>query len=70
MEEVVINKDGYTFEEIKSLLEKIRSSNFLEAENMLSFEQANEKIWSVGAEIFVPAAASRLLTQASIRHYG
>ena len=58
----VINKDGYTFEEIKSLLED-RSSNFLEAENMLTFEQANEKIWSVGAEIFVPAAASRLLSQ-------
>ena len=30
---------------------------------MLSFEEANEKIWSVGAEIFVPAAASRLLSQ-------
>ena len=61
----VINNDGYTFEEIKSLLED-RSSNFLEAENMLSFEDANEKIWSVGAEIFVPAAASRLLTQAQL----
>jgi len=61
----VINNDGYTLEEIKSLLED-RSSNFLEAENMLTFEQANEKIWSVGAEIFVPAAASRLLTQAQL----
>ena len=61
----VINNDGYTFEEIKSLLED-RSSNFLETENMLTFEQANEKIWSVGAEIFVPAAASRLLTQSQL----
>jgi glutamate dehydrogenase/leucine dehydrogenase len=58
----VINKDGYTFEEIKSLFED-RSSNFLEVDNMLSFQEANEKIWSVGAEIFVPAAASRLLSQ-------
>jgi len=58
----VINNDGYTFEEIKSLLED-RSSNFLETENMLTFKQANEKIWSVGAEIFIPAAASRLLSQ-------
>ena len=58
----VINAEGYTFEEIRSLLEN-RSSNFLEAENMLSFNQVNEKIWSVGAEIFVPAAASRLLSQ-------
>ena len=58
----VINKEGFAFEEIKSLLED-RSSNFLEAENMLTFDQANEKMWSVGAEIFVPAAASRLLSQ-------
>jgi len=61
----IINNDGYTFEEIKSLLED-RSSNFLETENMLTFEQANEEIWSVGAEIFVPAAASRLLTQSQL----
>ena len=29
---------------------------------MISFEQINEQIWSIGAEIFVPAAASRLLS--------
>ena len=58
----VINKDGYSFDELKSLLEK-RTSNFLEADNILSFEQVSEEIWSVGAEIFVPAAASRLLSQ-------
>ena len=58
----VVNPDGYSFEEVKSLLED-RTSNFLEADNMLSFEEANKKVWSVGAEIFVPAAASRLLSQ-------
>ena len=58
----VINTDGYSFEEIRSLLEN-RSSNFLQADNMLSFDQANQKIWTIGAEIFIPAAASRLLTQ-------
>ena len=58
----VINTDGYSFEEIKSLLED-RSSNFLESDNMLSFDQVNQKIWTIGAEIFIPAAASRLLTQ-------
>jgi glutamate dehydrogenase/leucine dehydrogenase len=61
----LVKPEGYSFEEIKSLLED-RSSNFLETENMLTFKQANEKIWSVGAEIFVPAAASRLLTQAQL----
>ncbi len=58
----IVNPEGYTFEEIKSLLED-RSSNFLEAENMLSFEEINKTIWNIGAEIFVPAAASRLLSQ-------
>ena len=58
----VIKQEGYTFKEIKSLINN-RTSNFLEAENMMSFDQANEKIWSIGAEIFIPAAASRLLSQ-------
>ena len=61
----IVKSEGYSFEEVKSLLEN-RSSNFLEAENILSFEQANEKVWNVGAEIFVPAAASRLLTQTQL----
>ena len=33
---------------------------------MMSFEEVNKKIWSVGAEIFVPAAASRLLSQSQL----
>jgi len=61
----VINTEGYSFSEIKDLLTN-RTSNFLEAENMMSFEEVNKKIWSVGAEIFVPAAASRLLSQSQL----
>jgi glutamate dehydrogenase/leucine dehydrogenase len=61
----VINKDGYSLGEVKALLEN-KSSNFLETENLLSFEEVNQKIWEIGAEIFVPAAASRLLTQAQL----
>ena len=58
----VIKEEGYTFQEIKYLVNN-RTSNFLEAEDMISFDQINEKIWSIGAEIFIPAAASRLLSQ-------
>ena len=61
----VINTEGYSFSEIKDLLTN-RTSNFLEAENMMSFEKVNKNIWSVGAEIFVPAAASRLLSQSQL----
>lgn len=57
-----INTNGYTHEDIKSLLEA-RTDNFLKAENMLSFEETNKRIWSIGAEIFIPAAGSRLLSQ-------
>jgi glutamate dehydrogenase/leucine dehydrogenase len=58
----IINKNGYSLNDIKLLL-KNRSSNFLEAEKMFSFEEINKVIWGIGAEIFVPAAASRLLSQ-------
>ena len=58
----LLNPHGYTLEEIIALLEN-RTSNFLEADNLLCFEEINNSIWSVGAEIFVPAAASRLISQ-------
>mgnify|MGYP001220357724 CR=1 FL=1 len=58
----LINTEGYNYNDIKSLIEN-RSANFLESNNTISFEEVNEKIWSVGADIFIPAAASRLLNQ-------
>ena len=61
----LINTDGFSFKDIKRLLEN-KTSNFLEAENMLSFEQINEQIWTIGAEIFIPAAASRLISQTQL----
>tara|TARA_B100000767_G_C19758121_1_gene533931 strand:- start:1361 stop:2587 length:1227 start_codon:yes stop_codon:yes gene_type:complete len=61
----LINTEGFTTEEIKTLFLK-KNGNFLNAENMLSFKEVNQRIWSVGAEIFIPAAASRLITKAQI----
>ena len=58
----LINPDGYTFEEIRDLF-FTRQGNALRADNLLSFEEVNNRIWSVNAEIFIPAAASRLVTQ-------
>ena len=58
----LIKQDGFSFDEIKELFER-RTSNYLEVENMLSFEETNEKIWRIRAEIFVPAAASRLINK-------
>ncbi|NEM96267.1 Glu/Leu/Phe/Val dehydrogenase dimerization domain-containing protein [Pontibacter burrus] len=58
----LINTEGYSFEEVKELFLN-RQGNTLYAENMLSFEEINDQIWSVNAEIFIPAAASRLVTR-------
>ena len=57
----LINEEGFSFEEIKSLfLEK--TGNTLVSKNLISFEEINKKIWSLEAEIFAPCAASRLIT--------
>lgn len=58
----VINEDGFTFEEIRGMFVN-RNGNQLVAENMLSFEEVNDRIWDIDAELFVPAAASRLVTK-------
>jgi glutamate dehydrogenase/leucine dehydrogenase len=35
---------------------------------MIPFEEINSKIWTIGAEIFTPCAASRLVTQTQIEN--
>lgn len=58
----LINEEGFSFEEIKALF-LAKNGNELVAPNLLSFEEVNDKIWSVNAEIFIPCAASRLIAQ-------
>mgnify|MGYP003386113043 FL=1 len=61
----LLKPEGFTFEEIKALFLK-KDGNFLNADNMMSFEEINEKVWTVGAEVFIPAAASRLITKEQV----
>ncbi len=61
----LINKNGFTFEEIRKLITN-RTSNYLESEKIVSFKEINKNIWSIGAEIFVPAAASKLIRKNQI----
>ncbi len=58
----LIKEDGFSFEEVKDLFNK-KEGNKLVADNMLSFEEVNNKIWDIPAEVFLPCAASRLITQ-------
>jgi glutamate dehydrogenase/leucine dehydrogenase len=63
----VINQSGYHHEEIVALV-KNREGNRLVTQDLLPFDIANQKIWELEAEIFVPAAASRLVTKNQIDH--
>ena len=58
----IINEKGLGLEEITELFIN-REGNKLISPNMLSFEEVNSKIWDLPAEIFIPGAASRLVTQ-------
>ncbi|CAM1341368.1 Glu/Leu/Phe/Val dehydrogenase dimerization domain-containing protein [Tenacibaculum amylolyticum] len=63
----VINEEGFTFEEIKTLfLNKDGNTLVAENENMIPFEEMNQKVWNLPCEIFAPCAASRLVTQEQI----
>lgn len=58
----IINENGYTFQEITELFLN-KDGNKLVSDKMIPFEEINSKIWSLGAQIFTPCAASRLVTQ-------
>lgn len=61
----IMNPNGYLFEEVKELFLN-KNGNTLVADNMVPFAEINEKIWSMGAEIFAPCAASRLVQQSQV----
>ena len=61
----LINEAGFSMDEMTALFLS-KDGNKLAAKNMLSFEEINEKIWSLPAEIFVPAAASRLVSETQV----
>ena len=58
----VINEAGYSMEEMTALFLG-KDGNQLASEQMLPFNEINDKIWSLPAEIFIPAAASRLISK-------
>jgi len=61
----IINEKGYTLEEIRTFFLN-KKGNELFADNIIPFEEMNNRIWNLPAEIFVPCAASRLVTEEQI----
>jgi|TARA_B110000971_G_scaffold209845_1_gene236432 glutamate dehydrogenase/leucine dehydrogenase len=62
----VINEEGFSVEEMTGLFLG-KDGNKLVSEKMVSFEEINAKIWSLPAEIFIPAAASRLVSKEQVQ---
>ena len=58
----VINQKGYGGEEVRLLVNN-RKGNKMVSDDMLPFDIANKKIWDLDFDIFIPAAASRLITR-------
>lgn len=58
----LIAEEGLSLEAVRGLF-LAKSGNSLAAPDLLSFDEVNNRIWDVPAEIFLPCAASRLVTQ-------
>ena len=58
----LIKEDGFTFEEIKDLFLN-KNGNELVHPTLLTYDEVNAKVWDVKADVFIPCAASRLITE-------
>ncbi len=58
----LLKPEGCSTEEVKDLFLK-KSGNALKTPDLLPFAEVNEKIWDMGAQVFLPCAASRLVTK-------
>ncbi|MCW5637720.1 MAG: amino acid dehydrogenase [Rubrivivax sp.] len=61
----LLKPEGFGFDEVRALFLN-KDGNQLKAEGMLRFDEVNAHIWSLGAEVFLPCAGSRLVTKAQV----
>ena len=61
----LLDPEGFSFEQIRTLfLDK--KGNQLVAADILPFDEVNRRIWSMEADVFLPCAGSRLVTQPQV----
>lgn len=61
----VLNAEGFSFEQVRALfLDK--KGNQLAAAGMLPFDEINRLVWRAQADVFLPCAGSRLVTQQQV----
>jgi glutamate dehydrogenase/leucine dehydrogenase len=58
----LINENGFTFEEIKALF-LTKNGNELTHEALIPYEEMNTRIWDINADVFIPCAGSRMITE-------
>jgi glutamate dehydrogenase/leucine dehydrogenase len=58
----LINNDGFSFEEIKHLY-LTKNGNELNHSDLISYDEVNNAIWDVKADVFIPCAGSRMITE-------
>lgn len=58
----LINENGFTFEEIKALFLN-KNGNELVHSNLMSYDEINSKIWDLKADVFIPCAGSRMISE-------
>ncbi|MEE2032076.1 Glu/Leu/Phe/Val dehydrogenase dimerization domain-containing protein [Rhodococcus chondri] len=61
----ILESDGLSLDDIRTLM-LTRDGNALRSDRMRPFDDVNDAIWDLGAEIFLPCAASRLVTRDQI----
>lgn len=61
----LLNAEGFSLEDIRDLF-LAKQGNKLASPRLMPFEEVNKRIWSMGAEVFLPCAASRLVTREQV----
>ena len=61
----IVKEDGFSFEQIQEFFRN-KKGNALMTDEMIPFEEINQRIWELPTEIFAPCAASRLVTKEQI----
>lgn len=58
----LMKQEGFTLEEIRELF-VTKNGNALNHPNLISYDDVNAKIWDMKAEVFIPCAGSRMITE-------
>lgn len=61
----LLNAEGFSFDEVRALF-LAKQGNRLHAPAMLSAAEVQQRVWDIGAEVFLPCAASRLVTREQV----